>query len=43
MVARRRANGDGGLEALPILKRRLSNDVYRAVETDASLIPSTPT
>jgi transposase len=43
MIARRRANGDGGLEALRILKRRLSDVVYRALETDATLIPDTPT
>lgn len=43
MIARRRANGDGGLEALRVLKRRLSDVVYRALEADASLIPTTPT
>ena len=43
MIARRRANGDGGLEALRVLKRRLSDVVYRALETDASLISTTPT
>jgi transposase len=43
MIARRRANGDGGLEALRVLKRRLSDVVYRALETDASLALVTPT
>jgi len=28
------ANGDGGMEALGILKRRLSDVVYRAMLTD---------
>lgn len=36
LIARRRANGDGGLEALRILKRRLSDVVYRALKADAS-------
>jgi hypothetical protein len=31
----REAGGDGGLEALHILKRRLSDVVYRALQTDA--------
>jgi hypothetical protein len=35
MIARRRANGDGGLEALRVLKRRLSDVVYRALHADA--------
>jgi transposase len=34
MIARRRANGDGGLEALRVLKRRLSDVVYRALRAD---------
>ena len=34
MTARRKANGDGGLEALRILKRRLSDILYRALKTD---------
>jgi transposase len=34
MIARRRANGDGGLEALRVLKRRLSDVVYRALLAD---------
>jgi len=36
MIARRRANGDGGLEALRILNRRLSDVVYRALKADAA-------
>jgi hypothetical protein len=36
MIARRRANGDGGLEALRVLKRRLSDVVYRALRADAA-------
>jgi len=36
MIARRRANGDGGLEALRVLKRRLSDVVYRALKADAA-------
>jgi transposase len=36
MIARRRANGDGGLEALRVLKRRLSDVVYRALLQDAT-------
>lgn len=36
MIARRKAQGDGGLEALRVLKRRLSDVVYRALETDAT-------
>ena len=31
---RRKANGDGGMEALRVLKRRLSDVVYRAMLTD---------
>jgi transposase len=34
MIARRRANGDGGLEALRVLKRRRSDVVYRALLAD---------
>jgi len=34
--ARRRANGDGGLEALRVLKRRLSDVVYHALKADAA-------
>jgi transposase len=34
LYARRRANGDGGLEALRVLKRRLSDVVYEALLDD---------
>jgi len=34
MISRRRAQGDGGLEALRVLKRRLSDVVYRALLAD---------
>jgi transposase len=40
LLARRRAQGDGGLEALRILKRRLSDVVYRALLTDALTTPT---
>jgi transposase len=43
MIARRRANGDGGLEAIRILKRRLSDVVYQALLTDAHALVATPT
>jgi ribosomal protein S4 len=33
-MQRRQLNGDGGMEALRILKRRLSDVVYRAMLTD---------
>jgi transposase len=36
LIARRRANGDGGLEALRVLKRRLSDVVYHALKADAA-------
>lgn len=36
MIARRKGQGDGGLEALRILKRRLSDIVYRALKADAA-------
>jgi hypothetical protein len=36
MIARRKAQGDGGLEALRVLKRRLSDVVYRALKADAA-------
>jgi hypothetical protein len=39
LIARRRANGDGGLEALRVLKRRLSDVVYRALKADAANEP----
>jgi transposase len=34
LIARRRAGGDGGMEALRILKRRLSDVIYQAQRTD---------
>ncbi len=37
LLARRRANGDGGLEALRVLKRRLSDVVYRAQHADLAI------
>jgi len=43
LLARRRANGDGGLEALRVLKRRLSDVVYRALLTDAHAATTTVT
>jgi transposase len=39
MLARRRTAGDGGMEALRILKRRLS-DIYRALQADAQVSPA---
>jgi transposase len=36
LLARRKAGGDGGLEAIRVLKRRLSDVVYRALLTDAN-------
>jgi hypothetical protein len=35
LITRRKAAGDGGMEALAILKRRLSNVVHRALLVDA--------
>lgn len=35
LIARRKAGGDGGMEALRILKRRLSDVVYQALRADA--------
>ena len=35
MIARRKAAGDGGMEVLHILERRLSDVVHRAMTTDA--------
>lgn len=43
MIARRKAQGDGGLEALRILKRRLSDVVYRALKTDTTTTQTTAT
>lgn len=34
LIARRQANGDGGLEALRVLKRHLSDVVYQALRED---------
>ena len=34
LIARRKNSGDGGLEALRVLKRRLSDVVYQALRTD---------
>lgn len=36
LLARRKAGGDGGMEALRILKRRLSDVVYRAMLNDTT-------
>lgn len=36
MMARRKAGGDSGMEALRVLKRRLSDVVYTALRTDLS-------
>jgi hypothetical protein len=41
LVARRKADGDGGLEALRILKRRLSDVVYQALRADVTARPPT--
>jgi hypothetical protein len=43
VLARRRANGDGGLEALRVLRRRLSDVVYRAILADAHAATATVT
>ena len=37
LLARRKAQGDGSLEALRVLKRRLSDVVYRALKADADI------
>jgi hypothetical protein len=42
LLDRRKAGGDGGLEALRILKRRLSDIVYRAMITDQALAKPAP-
>jgi transposase len=36
LIARRKTGGDGGLEALRILKRRLSDAIYQALRDDAT-------
>jgi transposase len=38
LLARRKASGDGGMEALRILKRRLSDVVFKAMAADLSLM-----
>ncbi|WP_204164823.1 transposase [Rhodococcus oxybenzonivorans] len=38
LLARRKASGDGGMEALRILKRRLSDVVFTAMAADLSLM-----
>jgi hypothetical protein len=40
MLARRKTAGDGGMEALRILKRRLSDVIYRALQADAQISPA---
>jgi transposase len=43
LLGRRKASGEGGMEALRVRKRRLSDIVYRAMITDQTLTkPSTP-
>ena len=42
LLDRRKAGGDGGLEALRILKRRLSDVVYRAMITDQAITNPAP-
>jgi len=37
MMRRRKANGDSGLEALRVLKRRLSDVVYAALRADLDI------
>ena len=37
MIERRRASGDGGMEALRILKRRLSDVIYTALRADLAI------
>ncbi|GAA4262803.1 hypothetical protein GCM10022255_101600 [Dactylosporangium darangshiense] len=37
LIARRKAGGDGGLEAVRVLKRRLSDVVYQALRMDCAL------
>jgi transposase len=43
MIERRRAGGDSGLEALRVLKRRLSDAVYRALQADLAIKTAAPT
>jgi transposase len=37
LIARRKADGDGGPEALRVLKRRLSDVIYQALRTDLTI------
>jgi transposase len=39
LITRRKAGGDGGLEALRVLKRRLSDVIYQALRADAATSP----
>jgi transposase len=41
MIARRKASGDGGMEALRVLKRHLSDVVYRALLADTGSVART--
>jgi transposase len=42
MMARRKAGGDSGMEALRILKRRLSDVVYAALRADLAILAEVP-
>jgi hypothetical protein len=42
LLARRRAGGDGSLEALRVLKRHLSDVVYRTLRNDTVITQSLP-
>ena len=42
LLHRRKANGDGGMEALRVLERHLSDVVYRAPLADATTAPPKP-
>ena len=42
MIERRRAGGDGGMEALRVLKRRLSDVVYKRYEPTSTPAPNSP-
>ena len=37
MLERRKAAGDGGMEALRVLKRRLSDVIYQALRADLAI------
>jgi hypothetical protein len=43
MIARREASGDSGIEALRVLKRRLSNVIYAALQPDLGSSPDVAT